>query len=70
VEVVSGLSAGDLVVISGQIKLREGAAVNAKEALPAATPAAAPAETSEKTSGKTSAPEATPQPADAAPTEE
>jgi membrane fusion protein (multidrug efflux system) len=70
VEVVNGLSAGDLVVISGQIKLREGAAVNAKEALPAATPAAAPAETSGEVSGESSAPEATPQPADAAPTEE
>jgi hypothetical protein len=68
--VVSGLSAGDLVVISGQIKLREGAAVNAKEALPAATPVAAPEETSGEVSGESSAPEATPQPADAAPTEE
>ena len=37
VEVVTGLSAGDLVVTSGQIKLREGASVAPKE--PAAIPA-------------------------------
>jgi membrane fusion protein, multidrug efflux system len=40
VEVVTGLSAGDLVVTSGQIKLREGASVAPKEPAPVAAPKA------------------------------